>query len=82
MSQKIIGVFKSLKMLKNKENICMSTPLIKPPPKKIISINLRKDQIKLLHKIKKKDKIPISNIVEQLIDDRFEEELKPKKNIL
>uniref|UniRef100_A0A6M3JH01 Uncharacterized protein n=1 Tax=viral metagenome TaxID=1070528 RepID=A0A6M3JH01_9ZZZZ len=60
----------------------MSTPLIKPPPKKIISINLRKDQIKLLHKIKKKDKIPISNIVEQLIDDRFEEELKPKKNIL
>lgn len=58
----------------------MAKPLVKPPPKETTSINLPKNQLRFLRKIKKRDKIPVSSILEQLINDRFEKELKtPKK---
>jgi len=57
----------------------MVKSFIRPTRKKSTSVCFRDDQLKLLQKIKKRDNISFSRIIEQVIDKFFENELKLKK---
>jgi len=62
-----------------RETPSMTKPFIKPPKKRSTSVCFRDDQFRLLQKIKKRDKIPVARIIEQVIDKYFEKDLKLKK---
>lgn len=57
----------------------MTKSFTKPPVKRSTSVCFRDDQFRLLQKIKKRDKIPVARIIEQVIDKYFEKDLKLKK---
>lgn len=62
----------------------MRKSFTKPLAKITTSICIREDQLLLLKRIKAKEKIPVSRILEQVMDIYFEKELlslKPKKHI-
>ena len=61
------------------ETLSMASPFVKPPAKISTSICLRKDHLDRLKKIKAKEKIPVSLIIEQIIDMHFEKENKLNK---